>query len=160
PPVIEEVIADGRRVSADRGLSLPAGTSNLRIDFGTVSLSSSSKLRFRYMLQGFNDEWVYAGNVREATFSNVPSGDYRFRVSTTPKGEGTEGARWEFSVAPPFYRTREFAITSLLGLLLIFAAAWWFRLRAVRAQYALVFAERARVSREIHDTLLQSLAAI
>jgi signal transduction histidine kinase len=43
---------------------------------------------------------------------------------------------------------------------LILAAAWWLRLRAVRNQYALVFAERARVSREIHDTLLQSLAAI
>ena len=48
----------------------------------------------------------------------------------------------------------------VLGLLLVFGAAWWFRLRAVRSQYALVFAERARVSREIHDTLLQSLAAI
>jgi signal transduction histidine kinase/ligand-binding sensor domain-containing protein len=160
PPIIDGIMADGRRVSADRGLSLPAGTSNLRIGFGTVSLSSSSKLRFRYMLEGFDDEWVYTGNAREATYANVPSGNYRFRVSTTANGEWTEAARWEFSVAPPFYRTREFAITSLLGLLLIFAAAWWFRLRAVRAQYALVFAERARVSREIHDTLLQSLAAI
>ena len=90
----------------------------------------------------------------------MPSGDYRFRVSTTANGEWTEAARWEFSVAPPFYRTREFAILSVLGLLLVFGAAWWFRLRAVRSQYALVFAERARVSREIHDTLLQSLAAI
>jgi signal transduction histidine kinase/ligand-binding sensor domain-containing protein len=160
PPRIDGIMADGRRVSADRGLSLPAGTSNLRIEFGTISLSSSSKLRFRYMLEGLDDEWVYVGNMREATYSNVPSGDYRFRVSTTANGEWTEAARWEFSVAPPFYRTREFAILSLLGVLLIFAVAWWFRLRAVRSQYALVFAERARVSREIHDTLLQSLAAI
>jgi len=160
PPVIDGIIADGRRVSADRGLSLPAGTSNLRIEFGTVSLSSSSKLRFRYMLEGRDDEWVYAGNMREATYSSVPSGDYRFRVSTTANGEWTEAARWEFSVAPPFYRTREFVIMLLLGALFVFAMAWWSRLRAVRAQYALVFAERARVSREIHDTLLQSLAAI
>ena len=160
PPRIDGIVADGRRVSADRGLSLAAGTSNLRIEFGTISLSSSSKLRFRYMLEGLDDEWVYAGNTREAIYSNVPSGDYRFRVSTTANGEWTEAARWEFSVAPPFYRTREFAILSVLGLLLIFGAAWWLRLRAVRSQFALVFAERARVSREIHDTLLQSLAAI
>jgi len=160
PPSIDGIVADGRRVSPDRGLSLPAGTSNLRIEFGTISMSSSSKLRFRYMLEGFDDEWVYAGNAREATYANVPSGDYRFRVSTTANGEWTEAARWEFAVAPPFYRTREFAVLSVLGLLLIFGAAWWLRLRAVREQYALVFAERARVSREIHDTLLQSLAAI
>jgi signal transduction histidine kinase len=40
------------------------------------------------------------------------------------------------------------------------AGAWWLRIRAVRQRYALVFAERALVSREIHDTLLQNLAAI
>ena len=160
PPQIEGIVADGRRVSAARGLSLPNKTSTLRIEFGTVSLSSSSKLRFRYMLEGLDDEWVYAGNVREATYANVPSGEYEFRVSTTANGEWTEAARWDFSVAPPFYRTREFAVFSVLGLMLIFAAAWWLRFRAVRNQYALVFAERARVSREIHDTLLQSLAAI
>jgi signal transduction histidine kinase/ligand-binding sensor domain-containing protein len=160
PPRIEGVIADGRRVSPARALAFPTGTTTLRIEFGTISLSSSSKLRFRYMLEGLDDEWVYAGNVREATYSNVPSGDYRFRVSTTANGEWTEAARWEFSVAPPVYRTREFAVLSVSVLAAMFAAAWWFRLRAVRNQYTLVFAERARVSREIHDTLLQSLAAI
>jgi signal transduction histidine kinase len=90
----------------------------------------------------------------------VPSGNYRFRVSTTANGEWTEAARWEFSVAPPFYRTGVFITLAALGTLLVMALAWWLRLRAVRHQYALVFAERARVSREIHDTLLQSLAAI
>jgi signal transduction histidine kinase len=160
PPRIEGITADGRRIAPARGLALPSRTSTLRIDYGTISLSSSSKLRFRYMLEGLDDEWVYAGGAREATYSNVPSGDYRFRVSTTANGEWTEAARWEFSVAPPFYRTREFAVSTVLGLVLVLAAAWWLRLRAVRNQYALVFAERARVSREIHDTLLQSLAAI
>jgi ligand-binding sensor domain-containing protein/signal transduction histidine kinase len=160
PPQIEGIVADGRRLLPERDLALPNKTSTLRIEFGAISLSSSSKLRFRYMLEGLDDEWVYAGNVREATYSNVPSGDYRFRVSTTANGEWTEAARWEFSVAPPFYRTPHFAALSVLGLILVVAAAWWFRLRAVRNQYALVFAERARVSREIHDTLLQSLAAI
>jgi signal transduction histidine kinase len=112
------------------------------------------------MLEGLDDEWVYAGNVHEATYSQVPAGEYRFRVSTTANGDWTEAARWEFSVAPPFYRTLEFALFTSLGLMLVLAVAWWLRLRAVRNQYALVFAERARVSREIHDTLLQSLAAI
>ena len=160
PPQIEGIVADGQRISPDHGLALPTGTSTLRIEFGTVSLSSSSKLRFRYMLEGLDDDWVYTGNVREATYSNVPPGDYHFRVGTTANGEWTDAARWEFSVAPPFYRTPEFAGVLVLGVMMVFAGTWWFRLRAVRSQYALVFAERARVSREIHDTLLQSLAAI
>jgi len=147
-------------VSPVRDLALPSGTSTLRIEYGTVSLGSASKLRFRYMLEGVDDEWVYAGSAREAKYSGVPSGSYLFRVSTTANGEWTEAARWEFSVAPPFYRTPGFVTLFLLGVGLILAAAWLLRLRAVRNQYALVFAERARVSREIHDTLLQSLAAI
>ena len=160
PPRIEGVVADGRRIAASRDLQLPSTTSTLRVDFGTVSLSSASKLRFRYMLEGVDEDWIYAASARDATYNNVPPGDYRFRVSTTANGDWTEAARWEFSVAPPFYRTPAFVTLALVGLSLIVATAWWLRLRAVRNQYALVFAERARVSREIHDTLLQSLAAI
>jgi signal transduction histidine kinase/ligand-binding sensor domain-containing protein len=160
PPRIESVTADGRVVTPARSLALPSRTSTLRIQYGTVSLSSAAKLRFRHILEGVDDEWVYAGSAREASYTGVPSGDYTFRVSTTANGEWTEAARWEFSVAPPFYRTPSFITLSLLGIGLILTAAWLLRLRAVRHQYALVFAERARVSREIHDTLLQSLAAI
>jgi len=160
PPRIEGGTADGRRVPPDRNLVLPSATSTLKIEFGTISLTSSSKLRFRYMLEGLDDDWVYAGNVREATYDNVPSGAHRFRVSTTANGEWTEAARWEFAVAPPFYRTPGFIGLAVLGTALILATAWWLRMRALRHQYALVLAERARVSREIHDTLLQSLAAI
>jgi signal transduction histidine kinase/streptogramin lyase len=160
PPHIEGVTADGRRVAPQRDLELPARTSTLRIEFGTVSLSSASKLRFRYLLEGIDEDWVYAGSVRDATYNNVPPGNYRFRVSTTANGEWTEPARWEFVVAPPFYRTPAFITASVLGVALLITMALWLRMRAMRNQYALVFAERARVSREIHDTLLQSLAAI
>ena len=62
------------------------------------------------MLEGLDDEWVYAGNAREATYANVPSGDYRFRVSTTRQWRVDRGGVWDFSVAPPFYRTREFVV--------------------------------------------------
>jgi signal transduction histidine kinase/ligand-binding sensor domain-containing protein len=159
-PRIESVSADGRAIAPGRDLALPSGTSTLRISYGTVNLTSAAKLRFRYMLEGVDDEWVYAGSSREATYTNVPSGDYLFRVSTTANGEWTEAARWAFSVAPPFYRTPSFITLALVSLMLLLAAAWYLRLRAVQNQFALVFAERARVSREIHDTLLQSLAAI
>src|SRR4029450_642874 len=63
PPQIEGIVADGRRLSPERDLALPSKTSTLRIEFGAISLSSSSKLRFRYILEGLDDEWVYAGNV-------------------------------------------------------------------------------------------------
>jgi len=159
-PHVEEIVADGRRLAPGQDFALPSRTSTLRIDYGTVSVSSASKLRYRYQLEGHDDDWVYAGQRREASYTNLSSKPYRFRVSTTNDGQWTEAGVWSFSVAPPFYRTRWFVTLAALGLTLLLAIAWWLRMRALRQRYALVFAERARVSREIHDTLLQSLAAL
>ena len=159
-PHLETVSADGRVVTPSRDLGLPYGLSTLHIEYGALSLASATKLRFRYMLEGIDDDWVYADHRRAVTYTSLPSGPYRFRVSATHDGQWTEPASWEFSVASPFYFTRWFITVAAAAVLMMIAAAWWLRLRAVRNQYALVFAERARVSREIHDTLLQSLAAI
>jgi signal transduction histidine kinase len=159
-PHVEAVAADGRSVVLTRGLELPARTSTLRIEYSAISLSSASKLRFRYMLEGRSDKWVSAGTTRDVVFTDLASGDYRFRVSSTYDGEWADAASWDFSVAPPFYRTRAFLLVFLAVLTLLLAAAWWLRMRSVRNRYSMVFAERARMGREIHDTLLQSLAAI
>jgi signal transduction histidine kinase/ligand-binding sensor domain-containing protein len=163
-PRIEAVVVDGRTQTAPMGtateVALPSRTATLRIQYGSVSLSSASKLRYRYQLEGYDDDWVYAGQRRDVTYANLPSNRYRFRVSTTHDGQWTEAGTWGFAVSPPFYRTRWFITVVALGLTLLLALAWWLRMRALRQRYALVFAERARVSREIHDTLLQSLAAL
>jgi signal transduction histidine kinase/ligand-binding sensor domain-containing protein len=160
PPRIESITVDGRPLASRLDLSLPANNSTLEIGFGTASLSSASKLRFRYMLEGIDQEWVYAGNVREATYTSLPPGSYRFRVSAAQDSRWTEATSWSFAVAPPFYLTRAFMAMIITSIVLMLVTGWWLRLRAMREQYALVFAERARVSREIHDTLLQSLAAL
>jgi ligand-binding sensor domain-containing protein/two-component sensor histidine kinase len=160
PPSIEAVVIDGRRLSPEQGITLPSRTSTLAVEFAAVNLSSASKLRFRYMLEGVDGEWVYAGNVPQATYATLPTGEHRFRVSATSTGAWTEPSVWAFVVAPPFYRTPSFLLFTAIAGMTVLAGSWWFRLRSVRRQYALVFAERARVSREIHDTLLQSLAAI
>jgi signal transduction histidine kinase/ligand-binding sensor domain-containing protein len=159
-PQVEGVVADGRRLEAAKDLALPNGTSTLRLEYGAISLSGASKLRFRYMLEGLHDDWVMAGSAREAVFNDLPSGNYRFRVAATYEGPWIESQAAAISVAPPYYRTGWFLTATMATALSLLAAAWWFRLRSVRNQYALVFAERTRLSREIHDTLLQSLAAI
>lgn len=160
PPKIDAVTVDGRRMMPEAGLRLPSWTSTLAVEFSTVSLSGASKVRFRYMLDGVDEAWVHAGTAREARYMAVPAGDHRFRVSATSTGAWTESTTWAFVVAPPFYRTRGFVLLAAGSVALLVVLAWWLRLRSVRHQYALVFAERARVSREIHDTLLQSLAAM
>jgi signal transduction histidine kinase/ligand-binding sensor domain-containing protein len=159
-PRIDAVTADGTAMAAAPGLRLPSGVRNLAIEWTASSLNAASKLRFRYRLEGYDPEWVYAGSRRNVSYSQLPAGRYRLKVSATYDGIWTDGESWDFAVAQPFYLSAWFLALGGLMMTAVVAGAWWLRIRAVRQRYALVFAERALVSREIHDTLLQNLAAI
>jgi signal transduction histidine kinase len=159
-PHIDAVSMDGRQIAAAQSLRLPAGARNLAIDWTASSLNAASKLRFRYRLEGYDSEWVNVGSGRHVGYARLPSGDYRFKVSATYDGIWTDGESWAFSVAAPFYLSGWFVALCAAATIGIVASAWWLRVRAIRQRYVLVFNERAVVSREIHDTLLQSLAAI
>jgi ligand-binding sensor domain-containing protein/signal transduction histidine kinase len=158
---LERVTIDGKPVLASTDLVMPAGARMLQIEYGAISLSSASKLRFRYRLDGFSDGWVNAGPRRQISFTNLRPRSYRFHVAVTtdgvwPRSDASVG----FTVLPPFYRTVWFYGLGILVAATVSWMLWWLRVRAIRNEFALVAAERARLSREIHDTLLQSLGAL
>src|SRR5207244_3519915 len=158
---LERVAIDGRDFLPSAPVVMPTGARMVQIDYGAVSLSSASKLRFRYRLDGFNDEWVNARSRRQISFTNLQPGNYRFHVAVTSDGVWpTTDTSWGFTVPPPFYRTSWFYALCISIVAAACWMLWWFRVRAIRNEFALVVAERARVSREIHDTLLQSLGAL
>jgi signal transduction histidine kinase/ligand-binding sensor domain-containing protein len=162
PPVarIEGVGADQQVVAPASAAQLPPRVSRVQFDYVALSLSSSW-VRFRYMLEGFDEGWIDAGTSRQAVYTNLRPGDYRFRVEASNKdGMWSEPALWAFSVAPAFYETGWFYAGAALALALMVWTAWQLRLRSVHHRLALVFAERTRVAREIHDTLLQSLVGV
>src|SRR5207244_7473405 len=143
---------NGQRVDSPVGRRFANG-STVQIEYGALSLSATSKLRFRHLLDGADADWVYDADGRRATYANLRAGDYRFRVSTTEGAEWTEPSLWAFTVDSPFYLSRWFLVAA--GTLLVggIAAAARLRVQTVKTRYALVIAERTRLSREIHDTL-------
>ena len=159
PPNLDAVTVNGERVNPAAGRRF-GNHSTVQVEYAALSLSGTSKLRFRHLLEGADSDWVYDVNGPRATYANLPAGDYRFRVGATEGGPWTETTLWAFTVEPPFYLSRWFLIIAGTMLLGGIATAARLRVRAVRARYALVIAERTRLSREIHDTLLQSLAAL
>jgi len=86
-------------------------------------------------------------------------GEYVFRVMAS----GLEGtfagppAEWRFAIRPMFYQTWWFAIACFAATAVAVGAAWRVHVLRVRNQFALLLSERARLSREVHDTLLQSM---
>ena len=63
-----------------------ANGSTVQIEYAALSLSATSKLRFRHLLDGVDADWVYDADGRRASYANLRAGDYRFRVSTTEGG--------------------------------------------------------------------------
>jgi signal transduction histidine kinase len=162
PVHIESVFADDRRIDVSPDITLPAGTSRLRIDYSAVSLSAPEHTRFRYKLEGFDQDWHAAGTIRQAVYTNLPPRQYRFLLQGEPNdGElQTTSTGWAFRIAPRFYQTWSFYLLAAVTLALVATGAWQLRLRHVRRELEIVYNERARVGRELHDTLLQTMAGV
>ena len=151
------------RTAAPAGVgALPAGTRKLQIDYTALRLTAPPQTRFRYRLDGFDSDWVDAGARRQAYYTNLAPGGYVFRVQASgDNGAWTvPEARWPFTVRPAFHQTGWFYALSATVLLLIAWGVAHTRVWLLNQQFEATLAERTRLSREIHDTMLQSLAGI
>jgi signal transduction histidine kinase/ligand-binding sensor domain-containing protein len=159
---VDTILVDGQVTTPPLAATLPPGTRRLDIQFAALALTAPSTIRFRYRLEGFDAGWVDAGARRHASYTNLVPGPYRFHVMATDT-DGTwpdRAAVWAFDAAPMFYQTAWFMAACVLSLLGAVAAAWRMHLRRVRAEMSILLAERARMAREIHDTLLQGLFGV
>lgn len=162
PVVIDQVIADGLEIPASSAISLGPDNAKLEIHYGVVLLRSQERIRFRYMLDGFDKGWSDASPTRVAYYTNVPPGHYRFRVAAFEMSnpEQAASASLEIVQRPHFYRTSWF----LALIVALLAACVWgiyqFRVGQMRARFRAVLSERSRLAREMHDTLIQGCASV
>jgi signal transduction histidine kinase len=171
PPVfIEGLVADRREFSADTGmllppqtLRLPPHTRDLQFNYTALSMVVPQKVRFRYRLEGHDSDWQEVGSRRQAFYNDLPPGDYRFRViaSNNDGVWNSAGDSVSFSIAPAWYQTNLFRSVCLLLAILTFWLIYRLRARQIEAAIWSRFnerlAERTRVARDIHDTLLQTI---
>jgi len=164
PPVhMEKVIADHREFGAAAPIELPALTRDIEVDYTALSFPVPQKVSFRYQLEGRDAGWVEAGTRRQAFYSSLRPGRYRFHVIAS-NNDGVwneEGARLDLSVAPAWYQKSWVQGFFLVAGLLCVWGLYQLRIRQVAQQFNLRLearvGERTSIARELHDTLLQSL---
>jgi ligand-binding sensor domain-containing protein/signal transduction histidine kinase len=108
------------------------------ISFGFVSLNyvSPEKNQYAYIMEGFETEWNYVGNKREATYTNLYPGKYVFRVIAS-NNDGVwneEGTSVTIIVLPPWWETLWFRIIGLMFLLTVFFGFYFYRVKALEKQ--------------------------
>ncbi len=170
PTIIEQVLLNEHAVdlesirSTDRRaeLKVPPGERRITVQYAGLSYVAPQKVRYRYRLEGFDKEWVEAGPRREAFYTNVPPGKYRFSVISS-NNDGvwsTKPAAFNLRVQPTLLQTKTFYVVLALLLGSLAFAVYRWRVLTVEAQYNAVLQERNRIAREIHDTLAQGYVAI
>ena len=163
PPVsIQSMSADDRGYEPDQISEFPAGTSNVQIGYAAVSLLNPEAIRFRYRLQEIDEGWHEAGRSTSVNYRNLPPGSYHFEVGASDAhGAWSDTtATGQFSIRPAYYQTNWFRALCGLLLLLLAWAGYRLRIRRLHRQFEMTLdarvAERTRIARDLHDTLLQS----
>ncbi len=137
----EEVLLDGRvRAVSGSGLAVSPGRHSLEIRYTALSFIAPRRVKFRYRLRGFSDDWVEAGNRRTAFYTNLHPGTYTFEVMGSNNdgvwSSGRNPLRLKFHAA--FYQTAWFRILSALCLVLAAGAAFRMRLRFLKERERLL----------------------
>lgn len=117
PVVVEQVALDGVPAAQDEKITVQPGVKRIEFRYTALSFRVPKRVKFMYRLEGYSKEWVDAGGLRLATYTNLDAGDYRFQV-TACNDDGVwndKGAIVAFTVIPPYWKT------------------WWFRILALMA---------------------------
>ena len=137
PPVhVEQLIADGKGCSLQGNVRLPARTRDVEIDYTALSFAVPQKVRFRYRLEGRDTDWQEAGTRRQAFYTDLRPGTYRFHViACNNTGLWNEaGASLDFFVAPAYYQTNWFRLSCVAVFIALLWSLHRWRIRQLRGQ--------------------------
>ncbi len=162
-PALADAGAAGSR------LELPPEHRRLTIDYYALSFSAPENVRYRYRLEGSGDDWSEPVTERTARYSQLPAGEYQFRVmGSNDAGVWNEKGTTLAVIVHPFYWQTWWFRLGALGAFtgVVTAVVRWISFRRLQTklrlaeQQAALFQERTRIARDIHDDLGGSLAHI
>lgn len=164
PPkaTIDLLNEDSRSVPFEEGLRVPAGVTRLTFGFGATFLRADNGLRFRYKLEPLESVWNNAAAEDAATYANLSAGHYRFRVQAFDRAhpEAVSEDVLDFTKARFFYQTWWFYTLVFLAMDAVVLGVYWMRVGQIRKRFQAVLAERNRMARELHDTIIQGCTGI
>jgi signal transduction histidine kinase len=126
--------------------------------FSALNYSAPVKNRYRYMLEGFDNEWTeVSSDQRIATYTNLDPGKYTFRVigSNNDGAWNEEGAAVQLTITPPWWETTAFRGLLLLFLFGLVAGGYGWRVRAIQARTRQLESEVADKTRQLRDEIAE-----
>lgn len=161
PVRVESVLVDGKSVPATGEVVIGPGRRRVEIEFTACSLRAPERVVFRYKLESFDGNWIAAAGHRATSYDNLPPGQYRFRVVARDGFDASSSEADIFLVVRPhFYQTAWFYALVVLAAGGGVAGVFHYQDRQARGRYNLRLAERTRIAREMHDTVVQGCVGV
>jgi PAS domain S-box-containing protein len=135
-PHIEAITADNNTANLDTSVRIPPSPRRITFEYAGLSLAVPGRIRFRYFLEGFDSGWSQPVAAREAVYTNLGPGSYRFRlVASNSEGlwNGPETAI-ALNVAPAYYQTYWFRLSCLVIFLALLWALYRWRVHRLKSQ--------------------------
>ena len=133
PPVyIEGMTVDGKNYSIKSDNKLKPGDNKIEFHFTALSFSDTEKVKFKYLLEGFDREWIESpGNMQTAYYTNLPPGNYKFKVTACNNDNlwNNDGAILNIIKLPHFYQTTWFFIGTIVFAICVFIVVHQIRVR-------------------------------
>jgi len=165
-PHIEMITADNKPVNLAGSIRIPPSPRRITFEYTGLSLAVPGRIRFRYFLENFDKNWSQPVAAREAVYTNLGPGSYRFwLVTSNSEGlwNGPETAI-ALNVAPAYYQTSWFRLSCVVAFLSLLWGFYQLRLRQLAREFNVRLdervSERTRIARELHDTLLQNVQGL
>ena len=165
-PAVTSVASDLGEHTLGSLIQVDPGDLRIQIAYTAPAMNGARSLEFRYQLLGFDKSWRPGGKEREAVYTALSPGTYKFLVGVRRPFEAwTDSAMpTEIRVIPHYYQTWWWYALLAATLIAVVCLAYQLRLREIRNQFATLMAERlqerSRLARELHDTLSQGMVGI
>lgn len=151
-------------------LLLPHDKNHITFRFNKVNKRYPKAMKFRYILEGFDRAWSKPSLVTEATYGNLPAGDFVFKVmsSDIDGNWNDEVLTYRFGVQAPFYARTGFIVGAVLLSAVLLSAILYWRFRSRVRQMLMLervrLAEQEKVrkdiARDFHDEMGNQLTRI
>lgn len=115
----------GKSISNVDRVELTYQQNDISFDFAALNFMIPEKNKYYYMLEGYDEDWVYSSIRNNATFTNLDPGTYIFKVrgSNNDNKWNNEGVSVTVVIHPPFWETNWFYFGQTLFFILLFGIA-------------------------------------
>jgi two-component sensor histidine kinase len=156
--ILDQPLKLEKEFSAVDYIELNHNDNTFSIDFAALNVNRPDKIRYAYMLEGFDNNWVISDKRRTAYYTNLDPGTYTFRIKASIDVENwvERKATLTIYIVPPFWQRWWFILLTALIFVLIFYSIYQYRVNSLLKIERL----RIRIASDLHDELASNLSSI